>query len=399
MGRSIFSLMFTGILSVPLAAWSQVPATPIPSINTQLPDTFAADLAHVRSQIAEAERDLSTAPGGLLGDLTRMRISVYRLTEALLEHRAAVAATGASVPAVLTTPDPARIARAEAEVAAARQRVAAALAQTGQSGGLMGVLAQTTLATERQSLALAELAAVSARQGFALSFPPAGGGQTGQRATPDAVPSAPRTADADDRLPDVPRSRAFTPETRSALEGLGYSVQDDWAFRLSRSRMDDTAEATGRTLAIEDYDSTRNSRTLFVACVEGETRIFIDTQNYLMTDYQRQTVRVSYRIGQRPAVSVNWGTSTSGRATGLWGRESMPFIRGLLDGEELLVRVIEQNNRQHDMAFSLRGFRSAAQAVADACRWLLQVTAPQPAPALAPGQQPPAPRPAGSQRR
>lgn len=390
MNRFIPSILLAGFLSLPLAAWSQAPGSPGPTVGTELSDTFAADLALVRTQIAEAERDLTSAPGGLLGDLTRVRIGVYRLTEALLEHRAAVAATAVSVPGVLTAPDPARIARAEAEVAAARERVAAAMAQASQSGGMIGILALTTLATERQALALAELAAVSARQGFALAPPASGGGSTTQPAASAPAAEIPGTSEADDRAPDAPRSRALPAAERRTLQSLGYSVEDDWAFLSSRSRMDDTPQAHGRTQALEDFYTNRDARALLVACVEGETRLYVDVQKYLLTDYQRRTVRVTYRIDQRPPVTVNWGTSTSGRATGLWGRDAIPLIRALLDGEELLLRVVEQNNQQHQMTFSLKGFRNAAQAVAEACRWPLQP------PASASGQQP---RPAGAQRR
>jgi hypothetical protein len=390
MNRFIPSILLAGFLSLPLGAWGQAPAGSGPTSGTELSDTFAADLALVRTQIAEAERDLASAPGGLLGDLTRVRIGVYRLTEALLEHRAAVAATGVTVPGVLSAADPARVARAEAEVAAARERVAAAMAQASQSGGMIGILALTTLATERQALALAELAAVSARQGFALAPPATGGATAGQPTESSPASDVPGTADTNDRAPDAPRSRAFSVADRRGLQSLGYSVEDDWAFRSSRSRMDDTPEAHGQTLATEDFDTSRDARALLVACIEGETRLYIDVQKYLLTDYQRRTVRVTYRMDQRPPITVNWGTSTSGRATGLWGRDAIPLIRALLDGDELLLRVVEQNNQQHQMTFSLKGFRNAAQAVAEACRWSLQPPTP------ASGQQP---RPAGAQRR
>lgn len=385
------SILLAGFLSLSPGAWGQTPSGSGPASGTELSDTFAADLALVRTQIADAERDLASTPGGLLGDLTRVRIGIYRLTEALLEHRAAVAATAVVVPGVLATPDPARIARAEAEVAAARERVASAMTQASQSGGMIGILALTTLATERQALALAELAAVSARQGFALSPSATSGGPTAQRPASTPAADAPIAEDTNDRALAAAGSRAFTVEVRRALEGLGYSVQDDWASRSSRSRMDDTPEATGRTLAVEDFDASRDPRALLVACIEGETRIFVDVQKYLLTDYQRRTVRVTYRIDQRPPVTVNWGTSTTGRATGLWGREAIPLIRTLLDGEELLLRVVEQNNQQHQMTFSLKGFRSAAQVVAEACRWPLQP------PTQGSGQQ--QPRPAAPQRR
>jgi hypothetical protein len=125
-----------------------------------------ADLATIHQDVTEAQAESAKYSGGLLKSFIEVRVEVLRSTEAMLmAKRAALLrrinlvylVDGKHVP-------PAKVSDIEVDISDAKNRISAAEEKAGQySGGLVQMLALTSVATERVTLAQLYLAYYSAK--------------------------------------------------------------------------------------------------------------------------------------------------------------------------------------------------------------------------------------------
>lgn len=149
---------------------------------------------------------------------------------------------------------------------------------------------------------------------------------------------------------------------------------DSWTIVRSASRMTDAPGVSAYTLEV---DRQSDRRELLAICSEGQTSLVVVVGSFLLKDLNSDRVRVMYRIDRAPPVSASWGTSVSGTAAGLWGRSAIDLLRQLESAETVLIRVVERNNRSHEMLFRLAGLQAVNKELATACRWPAPSATPQ----------------------
>jgi type VI secretion system protein VasI len=145
-----------------------------------------------------------------------------------------------------------------------------------------------------------------------------------------------------------------------------------WRVSDARSSLDDTRRV------VLTLDSTEPMRGRFgrnehailaIRCEENTTSLFINWGGHFMSDLN-QGGRVDYRIDARPPGNVTMRVSNNNMALGLWnGRSSIPFIRSLVDGDELYVRATPFSESRIEARFPISGLADAIRPLREACRW------------------------------
>lgn len=158
----------------------------------------------------------------------------------------------------------------------------------------------------------------------------------------------------------------------AALNG-GEQVQvSRWSTRTSRSQLDDS---TTVTLIVEsDWDISgpygdAGRAQLILRCMENTTSAYFKFNEYFMSDIQGYG-RIEYRVDSNTASRVNMDVSTDNMALGLWsGGGSIPFIRRLMEGSSVFVRVTPYNESTIGMTFTIAGLTEEIAPLREACGW------------------------------
>ncbi len=128
------------------------------------------ELATVRQDIHDAEKENGAYAGGLIKSLIALRLEVLKTNEALVEQRIDALEGGARITVVLnaSTPDPARAAEIAKDIEAQKAKLVEAQVEADRyTGGLVKALAETSVATTRNTLAILEQQYLIARYGIA----------------------------------------------------------------------------------------------------------------------------------------------------------------------------------------------------------------------------------------
>lgn len=153
------------------------------------------DLGRIRLEIEHATKDDAAYSGGLIKSLIRMRLEVLKTNEALVEQRIHALETGTRITLVVsaTKPDAARAAELAKEIESQRAKVAEARAEADRySGGLVQAMAETAVATNRNTLAMLEQQYFIAKYGLAMPPVPAEGcAEAKSKTTAASSPAAP----------------------------------------------------------------------------------------------------------------------------------------------------------------------------------------------------------------
>lgn len=129
------------------------------------------DLDRIRQEIERGTNDDAAYSGGLIKTLIGMRLEVLKTNEALVEQRIHALESGARISVVVnaTKPDPARAAELAKEIESQRVKVEEARAEADRySGGLVQAMAETAVATNRNTLAMLEQQYFIAKYGLAI---------------------------------------------------------------------------------------------------------------------------------------------------------------------------------------------------------------------------------------
>lgn len=185
-----------------------------------------------------------------------------------------------------------------------------------------------------------------------------------------AFPAAARTAEECARISD-PDSRLSCFDAPFVTEVPAVPT-GEWTVRDTRSALDDS-----RTVILSVRSQhplpgrfgRAERASLIIRCEENTTALYIVWGGHFMSDIQGGG-RVDYRIDTRPAGHVSMRVSTDNMALGLWnGRASIPFVRRLLDGEQLYVRSTPFSESRVAARFAIARLAEAIRPLRAACNW------------------------------
>lgn len=361
-----------------------LPATVALSLSWSLaaadtPTPLAAEIGSLQAQIAEVEATIARYEGGLVLALAQSRREALLLLRTVLETRRLAEEGGIATETVIpvVAPDPERAQRLLGEIAAAQARIEAAETEAAGAGGLVQALTLSRLETERLTLAQLQMGWLQAEYGIA--FPRLGDPSPPLASTPVAADS-PALVELDDAV--IPWADPDHPDIDYSLMPFEIAHRDGnrisgwWAIRSERAAIDDSPKITAMNHSAYREGSFRGLTTLIARCHEGQPAVIFTQDEFLMSDFRRNTLEVTYRIDDEQAVRGRWSLLTSSTGAGLFGREAEPFIRSLQDAGQLFIRVTDKRGRRVDASFDLAGGMAAYEAVADACGFsLLALTA------------------------
>lgn len=337
---------------------------------------LAKEISSLNQQISEVNALIEEYDGGLIVELARARREALLLAKNITENRIksenGEASLDISVPAV--EPNEARAIELLGEMASAQKRVEEAELEAKQVGGLIQALALGRVETEKLTLAQLQMGYLQAKYGIAfpapgLSVPTTENSPslaTKGQSEPSAVDVGGQDADwADPRFPSVDYSFApFEQAYRNKENISGW-----WTIAEERAAIDDSPKVTAINYSEYEPKSFGGLTALIARCIEGETAFIFLQDEFLLSDYRRNTFDMTLRIDDANAQQSRWNSLTSNKGAGLFGREAESFLRRLYGANELFVRLVEKNGTRHDASFKLAGQVDAIEAVADACGW------------------------------
>jgi hypothetical protein len=189
-----------GLLLVVIAFSSQGCAAELTPEQKQLVADLKQDLGRIREDIEHATKDDAAYSGGLIKSLIGMRLEILKTNEALVEQRIHALEAGARITVVVnaTKADPTRAAELAKEIESQKAKVAEARAEADRySGGLVQAMAETAVATNRNTLAMLEQQYFIAKYGLAVPSVPVEGRvatETESKSRPASSPAAPTAA-------------------------------------------------------------------------------------------------------------------------------------------------------------------------------------------------------------
>jgi hypothetical protein len=152
-----------------------------------------------------------------------------------------------------------------------------------------------------------------------------------------------------------------------------------WTITDEKSPLDDSPLVSA-ALASSDARSH-----LLMRCKDRKTEVAVSMTGFIKCGAD---VRIIYRIDQEQAVETPWRSHPSCYLA--LSPTPIPFIRALVDGGKVFVRMYDNHNAPNDALFSLGNVSKIRSRLAEACAWDAASTssgnsAPNaPAPAAAP---------------
>lgn len=176
-----------------------------------------------------------------------------------------------------------------------------------------------------------------------------------------------------------------TPLTISAENSAVPEVQDDetqppppsedrgkWLVREDKSAFDDSRTVI---LSLNSNEDIRGSfsgfapANLMLRCMENTTSVFILANDNFLADIQGYG-QIDLRLDSQKARQVSMSVSTDNKALGLWnGSKAIPFIKSLIGGEKLAVRLTPFNESPVEFTLDIHGLEAALEPLREACKW------------------------------
>lgn len=176
----------------------------------------------------------------------------------------------------------------------------------------------------------------------------------------------PETQTALSISPDAETSRESDAQNTSATD-IGK-----WDVSETTSNFDDTRTVVLRLQAdaeIRNKFGVVGFPTMIMRCKENTTSLYFIMAGEFLSDIQGFG-QVEYRIDDRPAGQKDFKNSTDNQALGLWrGNAAIPFIKSILNGSKLRIRVTPFNGSPTEVTFSIDGAASAVVPLREACSW------------------------------
>lgn len=106
--------------------------------------------------------------------------------------------------------------------------------------------------------------------------------------------------------------------------------------------------------------------TLWARCQQEQTALFVSWGTYLGTS----EANVSYRLDASAPRIDSWAIANDREVMGLWrSTDAVPFIKALLDAEQLVLEVTLYDGRAFTGRFELAGIKQAIVPLREACGW------------------------------
>lgn len=360
--RPITHLACTTILTVlPMAALAQIAATDL-----------KAELASLDARIANAEASVQSYQGGLLSDVATLTLETLRLTRAALEAQAEIDEVGFEPKQDLSigAPNPELADEILQEIVAQERLVKETRAEAQGTGGLIQAMVLTRLETERLKLATLQGSWLRARYGVIspILIPSA------DRTSPPVTVSRPSDVPNSDNMqstvewadPDHPEID-YEAEPFLSYARQGFRMSGWWAIRETRAAIDDSPKVLAINSSAMDTKSFGNKRRLMVQCTEGVASIIYDADTYLPSDYRSTSYKTTWRLDNDPAVEDSWSILDGNQGSGLFDIRGERMMRSIYNGDQLFLRIFDNNGSSQDALFNLAGSAEAYDAVAAAC--------------------------------
>ena len=180
--------------------------------------------------------------------------------------------------------------------------------------------------------------------------------------TPSGAPESART----DASPSSGSTAVPAPEApRIAVIPSNWEVVDE------RSELDNTRSVFA---SVQSENMLSNSIgmgekiRITIRCSEETTAIYIEWPGYMGFD----GVRARWKIDDGPVQSRTLEPAQGGQGVGFWsGSTAIPMINAMLDHDRLVMSMASYGQGSQEAIFDIRGLRSAAMQVAEACSWEL----------------------------
>ena len=342
--------------------------------TAQTTDALKSELSSIDQQIAQAEQDHTRYDHGAIQRLAEMRRQALLLSRVVLENRILAAKGGepleVAIPAI--QPDAAKANQILGEMADAQRRIEEALRAAEESGGLIKAVALTRVETEKLTLAQLQMAYLQAKYGVVFPKVPATLAGVAPRDRVVSVESPVSGSSetevptwADRRFPSIDYSlRPFEQAHREGKRIAGW-----WTIKSELAPVDDSPQVTAINYSAHKSNSFRSVKALLARCTEGETALIFVQDEFLLSDYDRNTFDIIYRIDDAMARRMRWSGLINNKGAGLFGRDAESFLRQLYDAKRLFIRLLEKNGQKHDAIFDLSGVADVFDQVAGACDW------------------------------
>jgi type VI secretion system protein VasI len=145
----------------------------------------------------------------------------------------------------------------------------------------------------------------------------------------------------------------------TSATGEGGSNSTSGAWRIERTS-DPLTDAKVVILALV---ADGNNAMLILRCKSGSNiEVFINWNEYLGTD-----VVVTSRVGQSPAVQLEWSVSTDKKAT-FYPQDSRKLVEGMLQVDKYVAQVTPYNENPVTATFSLTGLGDVATELFSTCK-------------------------------
>lgn len=341
---------------------------PIPS-GAKFIASLETEIAALDQKISAAEEDAARYDGGLILNLIHARIETMKLTRAVLENRAAAEAGGATVEVIIPAgqPDPARADEILVEIQNQMKVVADAEEEARTTGGLIAAVALSRVQTEKMVLANLRSAWMIARYGTLLPVDASAPAPKANASSPSPETDEVAAANAPDWAdPDHPEID-YTKSIFGQLDSEGFTIHGWWGLSETKAAIDDSPQVFSINVSEFTEGFSTSTPKLYVSCREGTPAVIFDTDDYIMSDYDSNSIRVTYRIDSDDALNDRWSKLTSSKGAGQFGREGQDMIRALYDADQLFIRLYEKDGEQHDATFDLAGAQTVFDATAAAC--------------------------------
>ncbi len=146
-----------------------------------------------------------------------------------------------------------------------------------------------------------------------------------------------------------------------------------WLIRQKTSDFKDTKDIyltllSENTLSCQRFGEPQKA-SIMVRCMENTTAIFINTDCHMASGHGGYG-NVEYRIDNRKAGNRGFEASTDNSALGLWsGGKSIPFIKSMLGGKEMIVRFTPFSSSPVTAKFEIDGLDEAIKPLRKECGW------------------------------
>lgn len=163
-----------------------------------------------------------------------------------------------------------------------------------------------------------------------------------------------------------------TAEREAAAREAAIRIASKWKVARGLSSIDDSRIVQIKVESNNNLPARfggRGPATLSLRCQENTTSATIRFNGHFMADIQSYG-RVTYRVDDRPAKTINMQESTNNEWLGLWrGGQSIPFIRELLNADRLVIRATPFSENSMEATFTITGLDLFLGELRSACNW------------------------------